>query len=176
MFKKVLMWTIYAGLVGFLIFGAVIRTEAKTGQNILDPESSQENENIVPNDKGAGDLLGSGEGYGRKETLSGEGEDYRQAETADHDWTGISGTVTGLTTEYLRIQQPDNEMLEIAGRAWRFIQESGYVVSPEDKIGLEGFFENEEFKVSMIWNLSTDTDLQIRDDSGRPQWGGGAGK
>ena len=176
MFKKIMVWTIYAGVVGLLIFGAVIRTEAKTGQNILDPESSQERENIVPNDKGAGDPIGSGEGYGRKKTLSGEGEDYRQAETVDHDWTGISGTGTSLTAESLWIHQSDDEMLEIAGRAWRFIQESGFVVSPGDQIGLEGFFENEEFKVSMIWNLTTDTDLQIRDDSGRPLWGGGAGK
>ena len=176
MFKKLLMWTIYAGVVGLLIFGAVIRTEAKTGQNIFDLESSQEREDNVPNDKSAGDPPGSSRGYERKEASSGEGEDFRQVETADHDWTGISGTVASMVAESLWIQQPDDEMLEIAGRAWRFIQESEFVVSPGDQVGLEGFFENGEYKVSMIWNLTTDSDLQIRDDSGRPLWGGGAGK
>ena len=164
MFKKIILWIIYAGLVGLLFFGAVIRTEAKTGESIF--------QNVWE----AGEPAVSGDGYGRNGSFSRVGEEILQAENEDHDWIDLDGTVASLDVESLWIETLEGELLEITGRAWGFIIDSGLVFSVGDEVELEGFYENEEFEISSIQNLITSAFLQVRENSGRPLWSGGAGR
>ena len=163
MIKKIIVWTVYAGVVGLLIFGAVIRTEAKTG------------EDIFQNVRGAGDTIVSGDEYETNGASSGKGEEIRQAENEDHDWTVLEGIVSRLDIESLWIETLEGELLEITGRAWSFSLEAGFQPLIGDQVMMEGFFENGEFEVSEIHNLTTGGVLQVRDETGRPLWSGGSG-
>lgn len=174
MFKKILKWTIYAGVVGLLIFGAVIRTEAKAGQEY--PRSETEIGKVTNESLGQGGGAGrSGEEPGRIGVFSGTGEELLLAAEEEHDWISLTGVVTSLDVESLWIEIDQVEPLEITGRAWRYILESGFVLEVGDLVELDGFYENDEFEVSSLMDLTSDESLQIREDSGRPLWSGGAG-
>ncbi len=169
MFKKILMWLIYAGVVGLLIFGAVIRTEAKT-EGIFSPPEERFG------GKGS-DSPGQGDGgSGWNGSFSGSGGEVHLAEGAEREWIRLVGVVTGLDSESLWIETSQGEILEVTGRAWRFIFDSRLVFSVGDEVELEGFYENDEFEVSSIQDLTRDFFLPVREDSGRPLWSGGAGR
>ena len=187
MVKKILKWTIYASIVGLLIFGGVIRTQAKAGQQGIQSGSEHELDHISSQEqegKGTGGWSREGEentgriggGAGRNGESSGTSEDLHLAEEEDHEWVQLSGFVTGLDSESLWIETDEEESLEITGRAWSFVQEGGLTFTVTDELELEGFFEDDEFEVSAIWNLTEDTFLQIREESGRPLWSGGRGR
>ena len=185
MFKKILKWTIYAGVVGLLIFGAVIRTEAKAGQENSQPEmrlESKDSDSLGQGEGGTGwsrsgeEITSrSGQGSGRNGGSSGNGEELLLAAEEEHDWTSLNGVVVSLDNESLWIELDQEETLEITGRAWSYILESGLEVEVGDEVALEGFYEDGEFEVSYLENLFSDESLQIREDSGRPMWSGGAG-
>ena len=189
MFKKILQWTIYAGIVGLLIFGGVIRTQAKAGQEGSQSEFESDHEagsaaNLGREGNGTGGRTGegaeyadrSGGGTGRNQGASGGSEELHLAEEEEHEWIGFGGVVSELDYESLWIMSDQGESLEITGRAWLFIQEAELVFEVDDEVELEGFFENDEFEVSAIRNLTSGTFLQIREDSGRPLWSGGRGR
>ena len=157
-----------------LIFGAVIRTEAKAGQENSQPEArleSKSSEFLGQGGEGAGR---SYESTGRNGGSSGTREELLLAEEEEHEWTSLAGFVTSLDDESLWIDVDQEGDLEITGRAWSFILDAGLIFSIGDELELEGFFEDGEFEVSYLVNLTSQENLQIREDSGRPLWSGGA--
>jgi hypothetical protein len=177
MLKNILKWSIYIGVVGLLIFGAVIRTEAKAGQENSLPElrlESRSSEALDQRGEGAG--RSGGEVAGRSGSSSGSGDEVHLAEDEEHAWTSLVGMVTSQDLESLWFETSQGETVEITGRAWRFILDSGMVFSVGDEVELDGFYENDEFEVSSIEDLTTGVFLQVREDSGRPLWSGGAGR
>ena len=173
MVKKILKWTIYAGIVGLLIFGGVIRTQAKAGQEPAQSGTGLEAGIPVSLDQ---EGKGTGGGSGRNGSSSAASEELHLAEEEDHEWIQLSGVVTGLDAESLWIETDKGESLEITGRAWIFIQDAELTFTVADEVELEGFFENDDFEVSSIRNLTRAYFLQIREDTGRPLWSGGAGR
>jgi len=186
MLKKILKWTIYAGLVGLLIFGAVIRTEAKAGQETSQPEMRLESKSSESLGQGTGGIgwardgediiTRSGQGSGRNGSSSGGGEELNLAAEEEHDWVSLDGVVVSLDAESLWIDTDEDENLEITGRAWRYILEMGFELEVGDRVELEGFYEEGEFEVSYLVDLTSEDSLQIREDSGRPMWSGRAGQ
>lgn len=187
MFKKILKWTVYAGIVGLLIFGGVIRTQAKAGQEPAKSGTGLDVGNPASLDQEGKGTEGwsrtgeenpsrSGGGSDRNGSSFGASEELHLAEEEDHEWIQVSGVVTGLDAESLWIETAEGESLEISGRAWTFIQEADLTFTVADEVELEGFFENDEFEVASIQNLTRAYFLQIREESGRPLWSGGAGR
>ena len=176
MFKKILKWSIYAGVVGLLIFGAVIRTEAKTEQENSQPEMRFESKSSDSPGQGGEGVGRSDEGSGRNGSSSGSGDEVHLAEGEEHEWTSLVGVVSSQDLESLWIETSQGETAEVTGRAWSFILDSGMIFLVGDEVELEGFYENDEFEVSSIVNLTTSAFLQVREDSGRPLWSGGAGR
>jgi len=188
MFKKILTWSIYAGVVGLLIFGAVIRTQAKAGDasspegSSLESRISEGNQNGGQGNGPSGEEAerqggtGNGSGSGSNALNDGRGDEAHLAEDEDHDNLRLSGVVASLDVESLWIDIDREESLEVTGRTWRYIVESGLAVSVGDEMELDGFYEEGEFEVSYLSNLTSGDSLQIREDSGRPLWSGGAGR
>ena len=173
MIKKIVMWSIFAGVVGLLIFGAVIRTQAKTTDNTQPRAKSEEHE--LENLELAGEGFGNFGESSRRESAEPRNEDeVHLADEQDHEWITKTGSVVDLNSQSLWIETGEGDILEITRRAWRFIQESGLELSIGDEIKLEGFYENDEFGISNLENLTSGESLQIREDSGRPLWGGGS--
>ena len=160
MVKKIMLWTVYVLIVGLLVFGAANRTSAKTDQGLL---------------FGNLDEIIGGRGQG-----NGSTEEYGEYEAADHeeileeqDWLTLSGQITAVGSEAIEIQTGTAGILEIEGRSWRFSQELGYIPEVGNKVEVQGFYENGEFEVSIIQDLTIDQVFQLRDEYGKPMWGGG---
>jgi len=182
MFKKVVMWSIYAGLVGALIFGAVNRTSVKTNSDNLGERIGSSGQNS-PGDQGNGQGgkdsgqagLGSGQGRNSNQQSDLSGGDLQEMNQGDHDWAEISGDVSGFDASSLWVQTNSSGILEITGRAWRFTQESGYQPAVGNQLELTGFYENGDFEVSLIRDITSGQTILLRDETGRPLWSGAGG-
>ena len=163
MFKKVILWTVYVFIVGMLVFGAANRTSAKTGQGIL---------------FGNWDDTVAGWGQGNESAGNSAGFDENEADIHEEildeqKWVSFSGQIISIETEVLVIQTRTAGILEIEGRPLRFAQELGYVPEEGNEVVVQGFYENGEFEVSMIQDLTINQEFRLRDNYGRPMWGGG---
>ena len=165
MIKKIGLWFIFILLVGVLVFGAVNRTRAKTNQE-LGLLSGEGDEYTGSQSRGGGRNAG--------DPLVEDGEHV--ADVAAADWVDESGTVAWFDSTSLWIQLGGDLMLEIEGRAWRFAQESGYSPGEGNQVEIRGFYEDDEFEVSMIRDLTSGQVVFLRDDTGRPLWSGRSGK
>lgn len=163
MIKKIGMWVVYAGIVGLLIFGGVNRTLAKSGQD--------ESQNTGLINEAASKQSRGGEGN-KQSTDQGVDGDY-EAYLEEGDWIELTGTIMEIDAIYLRVQLDGGDILEAEGRLWRFVQESGYQAVVGNEIELTGFYENGEFEISRLCDISSGVTVLLRDDSGRPLWRGG---
>ena len=163
MVKKIALWVVFAGVVGLLVFGAVNRTSAKAGGEEPQGKARVEEANSGQNGRG---------GSGKNDPERQEADDLHLAANEDHDWVEISGSVAAIDADSLIVEADDESSLEISGRVWRFVQEEGFVISIGDQVTLKGFYENGEFEVSEINDLTSGEALPIRDEFGTPLWSG----
>jgi hypothetical protein len=188
MLKKIALGTIFVIFIGALITGAIIRTMDKAGQTTLVKDSGRGNSrNASPEEavmsegqgKGCGrngsgvevnELATSGRGRGGN---GGEGSEPFSEESSDHLWDAYSGVVTAVSNDALTIRINDGESIIVEGRAWSYAQEQGFAIQQGDLVQFEGFYEEDEFKVSWMENVSTGESLILRDANGRPSWAGG---
>jgi hypothetical protein len=89
------------------------------------------------------------------------------------EWLTLSGAVTGADASLLSVQMANGELVEIIGRPWTFAQEQGFTAQTGDPVSLTGFYEDGEFEVGGLENLTTGLSVTIREESGRPLWAGG---
>ena len=187
MTKKIIGWTLFAAFVGLIIYGAILRTEAKLEDEAPAREANQSQ--------------GQNEGGGRGQTdkEAGEGEVEHESEELDslttpaptidilissasgaeiesfvgdseHEWVTLTGTVAAVTTKILTVTLDDGQTLLIERRPWRFAQENGFVTVPGDQIEIIGFYENELFQAAQLHDLTTDLLVRLRDETGHPLW------
>ena len=170
MFKKIILWTLFGGLIVLLTAGAINRTMTKSGDNYAqNGRGEPRGQNQIETTRGGG------QGFGRGYEIRDQTSQYSPsvAQSGDLEWFTLEGQVVDLDSTSLLITVPDQEDLEIAGRAWIFAQEAGFALQPGDDLLLTGFFETEyHFEVSRIQNQSTGEVLFLRDESGRPMWAG----
>jgi hypothetical protein len=188
MLKKIVLGTVIVLFIGALIAGAVIRTNDKTEQTAQGTQSGRGNSrNAALDDDRISE--GQGSGYGRNSTgksgnglttsgrgrggNGGDGPELLAEENSDHVWNAYSGVVTAISEDALMIETDVGKSIIVEGRAWSYAQEQGFAIQQGDLVQFEGFYENEEFKVSLIENLDTGESLFLRDASGRPSWAGG---
>ena len=89
------------------------------------------------------------------------------------EWLTVQGTVVSVDASALTVELDAGELLAVEGRAWRFAQEQGFSVQAGDEVRIVGFDEDGEFKPGQIENITTQTSLLVREESGRPLWAGG---
>jgi hypothetical protein len=184
MVKRILLWSSYVGFVGLIIFGAVLRTEAKTEgtDSLIDGRFEQKSSDRPVQGGGnwdnweADESVNSGEPRGRTDDRSAGADEIHLAETEEHDWIHLAGTVSSINTESLWVFTDQGDSLEITGRAWRYILEQGVDLMTGDQVVLEGFYEDGEYEVAIIKIPSSGVLLQVREETGRPMWSGGSGR
>lgn len=177
MIKKIVLWVVYAGVVGLLVFGAVNRTEAKAESGIGEFKSLSESyQSELNKQDNFGNSQGEGrrdEGLGRGTGAEGNPEPEYQANDEDHEWYILRGSVHAISDELMEIELPEGEILLIEGQAWRYALSSGFESTMGNSLEVSGFFEDGEYKVSWIKDISTGLEVEIRDPNGRPNWAGG---
>jgi len=153
------MWSVYTGIVGLLVFGAINRTSAKTDQGIQ----------LLRSAEGAAE-----EPRGRSAGIQKQANDFEDVDHEDnpeeHEWTELTGVIIDFDSKTLLIQTENNGEMELSGRAWRFVQESGYIPVIGIDIHMSGFYENGEFKIASFQDHYSGLVVMVRDDVGHPLW------
>jgi len=110
----------------------------------------------------------SGEGNAE---APGDGTGTGQAQV--DEWLTLAGSVVSVDADELLVQTDDGQQILIDGRAKRFLDELGFTAQGGQRLQLTGFYEDGDFEVGTVDNITTGQTVQIRDESGRPLWAGG---
>ena len=163
--RHIIATSIVVGLAAVLVIGGVGRTQAKT---------SFASENYT---QGAGNGSGNGNNGGGYQTVDHDAqtpygvplvlaaEQFSETET-------LTGTVQSYDAYELWVNTDQGDIL-IDGRSLSFAQDSGFTANVGDSVNLYGFFEDGDFEVIRINNLTSGQITTLRDESGRPGWSGG---
>jgi hypothetical protein len=186
MLKKILIGILFVAFVGILITGAVIRTKDKVEQTT----------NVAASDEGNGKNAssreaGNSDGQEGEQRRAGSATDSNEAvsskggrggnnggglalneENAQGVWESYTGVLTSVSSDALTMETTEGETILVDGRTWSFAQELGFTAEEGDEVRLEGFFEEGEFKVVSIQDLSSGDEVILRDASGQPGWAG----
>jgi hypothetical protein len=201
MLKKVALSIIVIGLSTGLVIGAINRTSDKSNQPSVLSEHSRKSESEGPGSSGETVSSGyqRGQGLGSRSdsemlrlssltslsndkgrngvsVFSDENEFTEQTGTFQaegKDWVTLDSTVGQISSEDLILLLSNGEQFVIEGRAWRYALEAGFLTEVDHQISVTGFFEDGEFKISTIIDLTTNQSITLRQDSGRPLWAAG---
>jgi hypothetical protein len=124
--------------------------------------------------EGSGDNAGRGSGRGAGSGNSGKSQSGSGIYPAT-EWLTVDGEVIALVDGELTIQTADGEMTTHLGPEWHWEAE-GIALNAGDTVELTGFYDESEFEVARIENLTTGESTVLRDDSGRPMWAGRGGQ
>lgn len=145
MVKKIVLGTALIGLVGILIIGAANRTMSKTNQ------ASESHED-----------QGHRQGRGQTDETANAGE----------TWMTWQGTVVVVDEETVTVTLATGEEVLIEGRSRSFAQERSFSFQNGDQLELTGFYDADVLEVAQIHNLTTDQNISLRGETGRPLWAG----
>jgi hypothetical protein len=155
MLKKVVFGLLVVGLIGILAAGAVTRTLAKTGD-----------------EEGYGRGQGSGQSVANSRgDITRDGDQTGTGQAEVDEWLTLSGTVTSADADLLVVETAGGEVA-VENRGWWYAQEQGFTVQVGDELVLTGFYENEDFEVGQIEDLTSGQTVTLRDETGRPMWAG----
>ena len=194
MLRKILVWSIFTGFVGILIFGAVNRASARTDKYSTDVRRAEEWIGTVQANGGSSgrnlsetNNQGHGEGginESNQPTAAGQsrgsgngnrvesGSSFYWGDAEDHITEVVVGLVVEISPEIIRVEAED-DVYEIEGRTLGYLSESGFLLEKGDLVELTGFYEDGEYKVSVIQNVTSGQSILVRDESGRPKWSRG---
>lgn len=183
MLKKILVGTLFVGFIGALVAGAVIRTadRANKGEEVSDrPGRAQSEFTAQGNDgrwqAGEEEAVAGNNGRGQGGNRSDEREltdDALGVGLAEVDeWITLEGTVNSVDETSMSVRTTEGNIVTVENRPWSFAQEEGFSVEPGDQVRLTGFYEDGELEVGAIDNLTSGTQVQMREESGRPLWAG----
>ncbi len=153
MVKKWIIGAVLVAIVGVLVYGAVLRTAATDVTLSANARSNQQ---------------GTGLGRGRA-VENGNTESIGQVVV--DQWVTITGQVSELDTTHLQVISNDGKIIEMANRSWLYAQPI-IKVEVGDAVILVGFYEGESFEIGKITVEKTGQVVAVRDDYGRPLWGG----
>ncbi|MBN2503514.1 MAG: hypothetical protein JXB38_22245 [Anaerolineales bacterium] len=177
MLKKILLWSLFAAFAAILVIGAINRTNAKsTDAGYTNGGNGHGQAEYV---EFSGDHENGTQGYQNRDEdwQAGNGQEngLPLAAQEEHTWQTLTGEVTDVAADLIMVTTESGAEIEIAGRPWRFAQESGFSVQLGDQLELSGFYENDSYEVAAIHDLTSGAGVQIRDETGRPLWAGGRG-
>ena len=164
MFKKSIVGALLVGLIGVLIAGAVVRTNAKAGDGTVG-ETGRERTTVSA-------ATAANSGAQGEQAVVGSGQGVPQAEVTAQDWQVVSGTVTSVADDLVEIQTVAGTVIPFEGRPLSFAAEQGFALAVGDAVTLSGFEENGAFTIGKVTKLSDNSSVTLRDANGRPGWAG----
>jgi hypothetical protein len=189
MLKKVVLSTLFIGLIGILVTGAVIRTIDKT-ERVAEAygygRGQGEAVNRAQGGLGQGQRRDNGQvgayvaggagrgrgGYGRQGLEDAPGDQTGTGQAQVEEWLTIQSTVVSVDADTLVVQTLSGQQVTVENRAWWFAQEQGFSAQVGDQVTLVGFYEGDDFEVGRIENATNGQTVLVRDENGRPLWAG----
>jgi len=87
-------------------------------------------------------------------------------------WTTVQGAVMSVDQIAMTVQTAKGEQIVIQNRPWTFALEQKFAAKVGDTISMSGFYQNGQFEIGQMQNVTTGATVQVRDQSGRPNWAG----
>ncbi|MGD8624288.1 MAG: hypothetical protein PVJ34_07120 [Anaerolineae bacterium] len=183
MLKKIVLGTLLIGLIGILVAGAVIRTIDKTG-NVAEARGEgrgQGGDGVAYADEAtqasyANGRGGGGQGRGAGTAASVESAPLAEA-VAPEDWLTYEGTVTQAPAAGVDMVLAGDDGQElIVGTGPGYLEEQGFSLEAGERVQVQGFWEDGEFKAGQLTRLRDGATIMIRDLYGRPAWSGAFGR
>lgn len=199
MIKNVVLGVVLASISAGLVYGAVVRTEAREnvgvaeggqysgrggGRRITDTALDDLDTDVERYSNGFGSQgsagMGSqnGRGNGKSRGAGQSGQNPLELSLAEVDEVNqYGGVVEEVNEDYLIVLSDDGKQIVIENRAWWYALDAGFSASSGDIVDIIGFYDEDEvFEVISIENLTQSIYTQVREESGRPLWAGGAGR
>jgi hypothetical protein len=161
MFKKLVLWSLYAAFLGLLLGGGLYRTSVK----LVDTDGEQ-----TQNHGGA--ARGQENGKTLEDGSIEVNPGGEEGQSAIIESIMVDAQVLEFSVRGLSLQLSDGGVFTITGRAWRYAQSFGFTAQNGDVLWLEGFDENGHFEVMSMTNLRNDLSVSLRDETGHPLWNG----
>jgi hypothetical protein len=111
-------------------------------------------------------------GYGGEGRTDAPGDGTGTGQAQVDAWLTLHGTVLSVDDSSLVLQTESGEQVIVENRPWWFAQEQGFSASIGDEVTVVGFYEEGEFEVGQLENLSIGLTVPIREEGGRPLWAG----
>ena len=99
---------------------------------------------------------------------------YLYNETVPEDWDEFMGVVTqapAAGVDMVIITESGEEL--VIGTGPGYMESQGFVLEEGEVVQVQGFWEEDEFKATVVTRLSDGESFALRDESGRPAWAGG---
>jgi hypothetical protein len=189
MLKKIVLGTLFIGLIGVLVVGAAARTLDRT-ERVVEAQGygyghdevgeCEEGESGQGHGHGKGEVSeceasGSGQGrggYGRQGSEDAPGDQTGTGQADVEGWLTLQGTIVSVDPNALVAQIDSGQQVTVENRAWWFAQEQGFSAQVGDQVMLIGFYEGDHFEVGRIENATNGQTVRLRDENGRPLWAG----
>lgn len=88
------------------------------------------------------------------------------------EWETITGEVIAYATGIAQVQHNDGTLIEMQVGQETFWAEQGFTLTVGDQVEARGFYQNTQFQVGILMNLTTGQTILLRDPNGRPLWAG----
>ena len=176
MIKKVVLGTLFIGLIGVLVAGAIIRTTDKTQPVAQAQGYGYERSNGETDEHESG---GSGQGrsgYGGRGRTEGSVAERRYPnfdgsppeELLVREGTVVLAPEDGVD---LVIETSDGGKLTV-GTGPMYMASQGFTLQAGDSVQVRGYWEDHEFKAAQVTCLADGRTITLRDELGRPAWAG----
>jgi hypothetical protein len=178
MLKKVILGTLFAGLIAVLVIGAINRTVDKSEdstQSAGHGRDQNQSDQEVRNNQQEKDIQGGGgQGNGGGRSAEERTGQYPNYQDEIDEWITYDGIVTQLPAEGvdLVMETADGEM--VVGTGPLSLAELGVEMQVGDAIEVRGYWEDDELKAAEFTLLATGQIVALRDGWGRPVWSGSA--
>ena len=173
MLRKAVLGTLFVGLIGVLVTGAVIRTMDRT-ERVAEAEG-----NGHGHDEASEHAEGeSGQGRG-SQGQDNTGGDVAERQYPNYDgsppegWLVHEGTVV-LPPEDgvdLVIEMSDGKKLTV-GTGPMYMASQGFFLQAGEPVQVMGYWEDHEFKAAQVTRLADGQTITLRNELGRPAWAG----
>ncbi len=173
MVKKIVLGSLFVGFIGILIYGAILRSNAKTSSGSME-----------------GHGVGAGSGRGRTSTTEttevtvsrGQGQGRNQTERTTNEplasiqsdrvseWQTVEGTVSSVGSEAMVVELTDGRQVLVEGQPWLYAQTQPFSPQVSHQLVMRIFEEDDELKPGQINNLSNGETVTLRLENGQPMW------
>jgi hypothetical protein len=184
MIKKIVIGTLLAAMIGLLVYGAWYRTKAKSASESASAAGEHRGQVGAVQGQAAGNWSGlqsaddgqQSPGSGQWSAIGGQQPAIESPLAEVTQLVALAGSVESAAADVVVIAIADQAPVELSGRSLSFALEQGFAFQPGDKLKLTGFYEDQDFEVQAIENLTTGQSVALREENGRPLWAGGGGR